>query len=97
MTEWKIRRGTQEEKPSEIDVTSSKSVVYLRRNIKEIEVENSFTHEKFHMWEYEERLLTPDEYVQFQLIQESTRELKSFQRQKVIDEYTAELIEEGNI
>ena len=60
MTDWVIVYGSQAEKPSEFDETSSSSVVYQRRNIHTIEVEN---HDgtKVTLWEYEERTLTPSE------------------------------------
>ena len=60
MTDWVKVNGSQEEKPAEFDETSSSSVVYQRRNIHRIEVEN---HDgtKVTLWEYEERTLTPSE------------------------------------
>ena len=60
MTDWVKVNGSQIEKPAEFDETSSSSVVYQRRNIHTIEVEN---HDgtKVTLWEYEERTLTPSE------------------------------------
>ena len=60
MTDWVKVNGSQAEKPAEFDETSSSSVVYQRRNIHRIEVEN---HDgtKVTLWEYEERTLTPSE------------------------------------
>ena len=60
MTDWVKVNGSQVEKPAEFDETSSSSVVYQRRNIHRIEVEN---HDgtKVTLWEYEERTLTPSE------------------------------------
>ena len=40
MTDWKKVNGSQAEQPAEFDETSSSSVVYQRRNIHRIEVEN---------------------------------------------------------
>lgn len=60
---WKKARGTQTEKPQNIDETSSKSVVYLRRNI-----ERKTMYEEtdaIKVWEYEEAQLTPDEYIEY--------------------------------
>lgn len=62
MTDWKIVRGSSE--PLEIDTTSSKKYVYLRRNISEVEVsigegEDATTYTEY---EYEEKKMTKDEY-----------------------------------
>ena len=95
MTDWKQVRGTQSEKPLEVDSSSSTSTVYLRRNIEEVEVEVSDS--KVKMWQYEERELTREEYAVYQMIEESTKTITSFQKQEVIDEYTEELIAGGVI
>ena len=60
MIDWVKVNGSQEEKPAEFDETSRSSVVYQRRNVHTIEVEN---HDgtKVALWEYEERTLTPSE------------------------------------
>ncbi len=60
MTDWVKVTGSQVEKPSEFDETSSSSVVYQRRNIGTTEVENQ-DGTKVTLWEYEERTLTPSE------------------------------------
>ena len=60
MTDWVKVNGSQEEKPAEFDETSSSSVVYQRRNVHTIEVENQ-NGTKVTLWEYEERTLTPSE------------------------------------
>ena len=60
MTDWVKVNGSQAEKPSEFDETSSSSVVYQRRNVHTIEVENQ-DGTKVTLWEYEERTLTPSE------------------------------------
>jgi hypothetical protein len=61
MTDWKKVQGSQAEKPAEFDTTSSEVVVYQRRNIERITVENpdGTTAE---LWQYDERELTNDEY-----------------------------------
>ena len=61
MTDWKKVQGSQEEKPAEFDTTSSEVVVYQRRNIERITVENpdGTTAE---LWQYDERERTNDEY-----------------------------------
>lgn len=49
------------------------------------------------MWQYDERQMTPAEYTQYQMIQESTETITAFQEQAVIDAYTEELIAGGVI
>lgn len=71
--------------------------MYLRRDIKQIEVEDPMTKNKVSMWQYEERQMTPAEYAQYQMIKDSTEFITSFQEQTVIDTYTEELIAGGVI
>ena len=97
MTDWKQVTGSQSEKPLEVDAVSSESTVYLRRNIKEVEIENEVSGEKVTMWQYEERQLTPQEYTLYTIVKEGIDEITDFQKQSVIDEYTEELIKEGVI
>ena len=61
MTDWEKVQGSQPEKPAEFDAASSGVVVYQRRNVHKITVENTdgTTSE---LWEYDERKLTRDEY-----------------------------------
>ena len=61
MTEWTTVHGSQAEKPSEFDTTSSAVVVYQRRNVKRIEIENQ-DGSISELWEYEERKMSRDEY-----------------------------------
>ena len=58
---YKHIEGSQAERPLEIDTTSSKSVVYLRKNIERVEHEDEQGN-KYELWEYDEAQLTPDEY-----------------------------------
>ena len=97
MTDWKQVTGSQSEKPLEVDAVSSDSTVYLRRNIKKVEIENEVSGEKVTMWQYEERQLTPQEYTLYTIVKEGIDEITDFQKQSVIDEYTEELIKEGVI
>ena len=97
MTDWKQVTGSQSEKPLEVDAVSSESTIYLRRNIKEVEIENEVSGEKVTMWHYEERQLTPQEYTLYTIVKEGIYEITDFQKQSVIDEYTEELIKEGVI
>lgn len=104
MKDWHKVTGTQETKPEEIDRTSSKTTVYLRRNIRQTEQENT-DGDNVKVWEYEEQEMSVEEYGQMLLMQ-SVVEAKTtgivesvteFQREAVIDEYTEQLIEEGLI
>ena len=97
MTDWKQVTGSQSEKPLEVDAVSSESTIYLRRNIKKVEIENEVSGEKVTMWQYEERQLTPQEYTLYAIVKEGIDEITDFQKQSVIDEYTEELIKEGVI
>ena len=97
MTDWKQVRGTQTTRPLEVDTSSSTKTVYLRRNIEQVEIEDSQSEKTVTMWEYEERQMTPEEYSQYLLVQESVNTITTFQKQSVIDDYTADLLKEGLI
>ena len=108
MTDWKKVTGTQTERPEEIDKTSSPSTVYLRRNIEQIEKEVEGTDGEVQTtteWHYEEKEMSIEEYKNMILMQQVVEENTSgivesvtqFQKDEVIDEYTAQLIEEGLI
>lgn len=107
MKEWRIVTGSQEERPEEVDRTSSLSTVYLRRNIKQVEkeVEGESEARVEKEWQYEEQELTVAEYEQMLLMQEIVEKktegivesVTQFQKEVVIDEYTMQLIEEGLI
>lgn len=60
MTTWKSVIGSQAEKPAEWDTTSSASTVYQRRNIEQIEAEQS-DGTTAQMWSYEERQMSMNE------------------------------------
>lgn len=62
MTDWKEVQGSQDTKPAEFDTTSSSEVVYQRRNIEQIEVENPMDDTKTKLWKYDEREMTRKEY-----------------------------------
>ena len=53
--------GSQIEKPKEFDTTSSTVVVYQRRNVNQVEVDNGYGFIS-KLWEYEERKMSRDEY-----------------------------------
>ena len=62
---YKYREGSQAEKPLEIDTTSSKIVVYVRRNIERITRPDPMTGAEISLWGYEEAELTPSEFEKF--------------------------------
>ncbi len=62
MTDWTKVQGSQEEKPQEFDTTSSEVIVYQRRNIERITVENP-DGTTTQLWEYEEREMSHEEYM----------------------------------
>ena len=106
MTDWKKVKGTQPDKPEEVDRTSSPSTVYLRKNIEQVtrEVEGN-DGETVTEWQYDEREMTVEEYENMALMKSVVEENTSgivesvtqFQKDAVIDEYTQQLIEEGLI
>ena len=61
MKDWKKVYGSQVERPSEFDTTSSPTTVYQRRNVKRVTIDNmgGTTSE---LWEYDERTMSHDEY-----------------------------------
>lgn len=58
MTNWKETYGDQ--KPEELDTTSSPKAVYERKNIEEITVGEG--EEQKQGWKYQERIMSKDEY-----------------------------------
>ena len=76
MTQWKKVQGSQAERPLALDVASSPSTVYQRRNIKCISED-----QQPNLWEYEERTLTREEYVlmespAFQSVQQALSDIQ---------------------
>ena len=62
MTEWKKARSSAQEKPKELDTTSSAFYVYERRNITQEEVIDQMTKSSILEWTFEERQYTKEEY-----------------------------------
>jgi len=52
--------GTQEEKPLEFDATTSRTVVYIRKNIERVEKEKDGV--TYRGWEYDEAQLPMEDY-----------------------------------
>ena len=76
------REGTQAERPSELDRTSSPSTVYLRKEITKSErIEEDGT--KVEVWEYEEAQMTHAEFEEYEklLIQAESPAIVQIQQQ----------------
>lgn len=61
MTDWKKVQGSQVERPQEWDTTTSAVVVYQRKNIERITVED-MDGKTAELWQYDEREMSYDEY-----------------------------------
>lgn len=61
MTKWKTVKGTMTEEPKAVDMTTSPTTVYERRNIKKVVVKDNENND-VEMWEYEERQMSIEEY-----------------------------------
>ena len=62
MNIWRKVTGSQIEKPAEFDTTSSTVVVYQRKNIERIQV-NNHDDSISELWQYDERKMTHSEYL----------------------------------
>lgn len=70
---WK--QSESMERPAEVDETSSNFVVYLRKDITEVEVPETDTEPAHKKYVYQEAILTKAEYERYQLIQEVKAEV----------------------
>lgn len=62
---WNTVEGSQEEKPKEIETISSKTTIYLRKNIKRMTRHDEITGDDSEFWQYDEATLTQREYEQY--------------------------------
>lgn len=102
MREWKKIFGTEQEMPTQLDMVSSPTTIYQRRNIERVEriLEDGT---KVSGWQREERELTIEEYETMMLMKEIVNDNKEeivnsvteYQKNVTIDEYTLQLVEEG--
>ncbi len=74
MTDWISVQGSQQEKPSEWDTTSSASTVYQRRNIVAVEVPQQ-DGSTVTLWGYEERTMSANEALTVQFEQNTENQL----------------------
>lgn len=81
---WKTVRGTQTVKPATEDKTSSPSVVYLRKDIRKVLIEQN--DQAYYAWEYEEAVLTLEEYAEYEelVAQVATPAMQTLQEQNTI-------------
>lgn len=63
--QYKRTEGSQVEKPLEVDALSSSTKVYLRKNIERVTKIDPETEEPYEMWEYDEAIITHQEYEQW--------------------------------
>ena len=71
MTDWKTSRSTVH--PEELDVTSSKTTIYVRKNIRAVETDDGTGGGKVKMYEYEEKQMTKAEFVAYADILETAK------------------------
>ena len=69
---WKQSESTA--KPLEVDETSSKSVVYVRRNITEVIVQDENSEDRRTVWKYEENKIPKSDWETYKAIMENQSE-----------------------
>ena len=77
---YKTVKGSQQERPAEVDPTSSPGLVYLRRNIGQITEPSGMGEDTITLWQYEEAALTHEQYQQYKA------ELENVGQQQIMDE-----------
>ena len=87
MTNWKTSRSTV--RPDEVDISSSKTTIYVRKNIRQVVV--GMGEEKVPMFEYEEKQMTREEFVAYADILETAQ--KALQNEAEISETQNGLLE----
>lgn len=68
---YKTVRGSQQTRPEELDLVSSPDKVYLRRYITKVTETNATTEEPIQLWQYDEAILTREEYAEYKAETES--------------------------
>jgi len=84
------------DKPLELDDVSSPSGVYIRQNITSTTYTDTDQVQKT-KWSYDEAFLTPKEYENYVLVQNTVASVEVKRENTIIDEYTLQLIEEGTL
>lgn len=82
--EYKIVEGFQPERPLEIDETSSRTTVYLRRNIEEVpNMDADGNPSEGTHWRYEEAQLTKEEYKIYSGLMEENKKIQGDLQSKI--------------
>ena len=81
---YKYREGTQAEKPKEIDAISSAKVVYVRKNIREVEKED-LDGSTYTVWGYDEAEMSKEDFVAYS-------QALSLEKQAAMDETLADIL-----
>ncbi len=89
---WK--KAESQTRPGEIDSTSSKDSVYIRKNING-EIRQDEKGQEYTVFCYDEAFLTPAEYERYSLIDDLTSKITFKHENEIIDNYTLQLIEGG--
>lgn len=78
---WRNAEGTQQEKPKELDATSSPHAVYVRKDIRQ-EVKEQTDGSTVKVWTYKEAVLNLKEYEQYK---KELAECESMAQQELVD------------
>lgn len=87
-------RAESQTKPVEVDSTSSKDGVYIRKNING-EIRQDEQGQEYTVFCYDEAFLTPAEYERYLLVKDLTSNITFKHENEIIDNYTLQLIEGG--
>lgn len=60
---YKHTQGSQAERPKIVDTESSKTVVYLRKNIERVTKVDSITENEYEVWQYDEATISHSDYM----------------------------------
>ena len=94
--EWKTVYCGYDNKPAELDTTSSSTTVYERRNFEEVIIKSPMGEDgeekEIKQWKYEERTYSKEQY---ELIKAVTEKIQLKQESEFIDRFTEQLFEEG--
>lgn len=101
---WKAAEGTQQQKPAEVDTSSSPFTVYLRKDIQQLTKADPQGGASIPYWSYQEAQLSLKEYVEYQaqeaqcetLAQKQLREENLVVMAAVADSFEKQLALEEN-
>ena len=93
----KFRQVESNQRPALVDDMSSPHGVYIRQNIEEKTYIDEETKEEITYFSYEEAFITQVEYDTLQATKYAIEQAREKREDEIIDDYTAQLIEEGVI